>query len=303
MPPTHSERLARALASLEGLSVADALGGFFEFGRSSVIQRVCAMRVLPGGAWHWTDDTAMALSVVACLSAHAAIDQDWLAADFAARYERRRGYGPATRAMLKRIRQGDDWRAASQSLFGGSGSYGNGGAMRVAPLGAYFADDPAALVEQARLATVVTHVHPEAVAGSIAVARAAAQAASAPSSDPAAFLEAAIAATPASLVRDGLIAARDLPRAAPIGEVVAALGNGAKISAQDTVPFAVWCAAQHLRSYEEAIWLTLSGGGDCDTTCAIVGGIVALSAGVPSIPPAWRAAREPLPDLSRTESV
>ena len=184
MQPTHPERLERALLSLEGLSVADALGGFFEFGRSSVIQRVCATRQLPRGIWHWTDDTAMALSIVAGLGEHAAVDQDWLAADFAKRYERWRGYGPSTRAMLKRIGQGEDWRAASQALFGGGGSYGNGGAMRVAPLGAYFADDPAALVEQARLATVITHAHPEAVAGAIAVALAAAQAVQRPAGRP-----------------------------------------------------------------------------------------------------------------------
>ena len=301
MHPTHPERLERALLSLEGLSVGDALGGFFEFGRSSVIQRVCATRTLPRGVWRWTDDTAMALSLVAALDRGQAIDQDWLARDFAERYDRRRGYGPATRAVLKRIRQGDDWRAVSPALFAGSGSYGNGGPMRVAPLGAYFADDPAALAEQSRLATVITHAHPEAVAGSLAVAAAAALAA-AGAGDPAAFLGAVIEAVPPSLVRAGLIAARDLPPAAPINAVVAALGNGANISAQDTVPFAIWCAARHLRSFEEAIWLALSGGGDCDTTCAITGGVVALSAGLDSIPPAWRAAREPLPALSQTEN-
>lgn len=302
MENTHPKRLERALLSLEGLSVGDALGGFFEFGRSSVIQRVCATRTLPRGAWRWTDDTAMALSVVACLREHGTVDQDWLAGDFAARYERQRGYGPATRAVIKRIRLGDDWRDISQALFAGTGSYGNGGPMRVAPLGAYFADDPAALVEQARLATVVTHAHPEAVAGSLAVAVAAAQASAGPS-EPAEFLDAVIAAVPESLVRAGLIAARKLPLATQINAVVAALGNGTGISAQDTVPFAVWCAAQRQRSYEEAIWLALSGGGDCDTICAITGGIVALSAGLDTIPPAWRAAREPLPDLSQAENA
>ena len=110
-----------------------------------------------------------------------------------------------------------------------------------------------------------------------------------------------IAGVPPSLVREGLLAARDLPLATPIEAVVAALGNGANISAQDTVPFALWCAAQRLNSFEEAIWLTLSGGGDCDTTCAIAGGVVVLAAGITSIPPAWRASREPLPDLNPAE--
>jgi ADP-ribosylglycohydrolase len=61
------------------------------------------------------------------------------------------------------------------------------------------------------------------------------------------------------------------------------------------VPFAIWSAAQHLDSYEEALWLTVSGLGDRDTTCAMVGGIVAMSA-PQTIPTVWREARERLPD-------
>ncbi|MEA5594520.1 ADP-ribosylglycohydrolase family protein [Rivularia sp. UHCC 0363] len=68
--------------------------------------------------------------------------------------------------------------------------------------------------------------------------------------------------------------------------ISAILGNGTKVSAQDTVPFTLWCAAQHLDNYEEALWLTVSGLGDRDTNCAIVGGIVSLSTGVESIPDA-----------------
>ena len=51
---------------------------------------------------------------------------------------------------------------------------GNGGAMRAAPLGAYFAGDLGALVEQARASAEVTHAHPDGQAGAIAVALAAA---------------------------------------------------------------------------------------------------------------------------------
>jgi ADP-ribosylglycohydrolase len=74
------------------------------------------------------------------------------------------------------------------------------------------------------------------------------------------------------------------------------LGNGTGLSAQDTVPFVLWCAGEHLDDYEQALWLTASGAGDVDTTCAMVGGIVILYTGVQNIPAAWRQAREPLPD-------
>ena len=73
------------------------------------------------------------------------------------------------------------------------------------------------------------------------------------------------------------------------------LGSGDGATAQDTVPFVLWCAGECLDDYEEALWLTVSGLGDRDTTCAMVGGIVALSAGEGSIPVGWRQAREPLP--------
>jgi ADP-ribosylglycohydrolase len=73
------------------------------------------------------------------------------------------------------------------------------------------------------------------------------------------------------------------------------LGNGSQVISSDTVPFTLWCAARHLKDYQEALWTTVAGYGDRDTTCAIVGGIVALSSGPGSIPEEWRQAREHLP--------
>ena len=69
--------------------------------------------------------------------------------------------------------------------------------------------------------------------------------------------------------------------------------------AQDTVPFALWCVARHLGDFEEAMWRTVSGLGDRDTTCAIAGGIIA-AAPTASIPSEWLDAREDLDRMSRT---
>src|SRR5262249_40610533 len=80
----------------------------------------------------------------------------------------------------------------------------------------------------------------------------------------------------------------------PTVDAVAALGNGSNGTVPDTVPFCLWSSAAHLDDYAEAIWATISGLGDSDTNCAIVGGIVALSAGAESIPAEWLKAREPL---------
>ena len=72
-------------------------------------------------------------------------------------------------------------------------------------------------------------------------------------------------------------------------------GTGFQVSAQDTVPFCLWIVSHHLNNYEEALWTTAKGMGDCDTTCAIVGGIVSLSA--KEIPKIWLERRESLPDI------
>ncbi|MBN9121909.1 MAG: ADP-ribosylglycohydrolase family protein [Planctomycetes bacterium] len=62
----------------------------------------------------------------------------------------------------------------------------------------------------------------------------------------------------------------------------------------NVVPFCVWVAANHLDDYRTAIVRTVRGGGDIDTNCAIVGGIVALAVGREGIPPEWLAEREEL---------
>lgn len=208
--------------------------------------------------------------------------------------------------LLWEIKCGEDWAESAQRLFGGQGSFGNGAAMRVAPLGAFFAGDMDAVVEQATRSAVITHTHDEAVAGAIAVAVAAAQAcelsrAKAVPRRPE-FLDLILPHVLESEVRSKIRQARDMAANASVQFAVSVLGNGSKVSAQDTVPFALWCAGEHLTNYEEALWLTVSGLGDRDTTCAIVGGIVASYTGVEGIPQTWIETREPLPDWPFSET-
>lgn len=292
----HESRLARAGASLEGLSVGDAFGDLFF--RPDAEERV-KERSLPTGPWPWTDDTHMALSVFYELR-HAGIDQDRLAGNFAAHYEPGRGYGPSMHGQLRSVRAGMPWRVAASGQFDGTGSYGNGAAMRAAPIGAYFADDLSAAVESAVRSAEATHIHPEGIAGAVAVVVAAAVAASLTGHTPlpsrAEFIDAVLPHVPESDVRTGIRRARDLRDGIPVVLAAVRLGSGNKVSAQDTVPFCLWCAGKWLSDYEEAMWRTVSGYGDRDTTCAIVGGIIAAYTGSEAIPASWIAAREKLPD-------
>jgi hypothetical protein len=58
---------------------------------------------------------------------------------------------------------------------------------------------------------------------------------------------------PKSEVRDGIKFARGMLEDSTLQEAVGVLGNGEQVSAQDTVPFCLWCAAQNLHHFEEAI--------------------------------------------------
>jgi ADP-ribosylglycohydrolase len=291
-------RLARARLATEGLSLGDAFGRPF-FYRESWSSGP-KFRQLPPPVWTYTDDTEMALGIVEILESCGTIEQDLLATVFSKRYSQNpyRGYGAGAHDILGDIAKGIPWKVAAGNAFEGHGSLGNGAAMRVAPLGAYFADDFGAASEQARMSAEVTHLHPEGIAGAIAVAVATAWAwqhrGSANRSSANDLLKTVLAWTPDSETKRGLEVAATIPLDTWEFTAAERLGNGSRIRASDTVPFCIWNAARSIDDYCEALWTTAAVGGDIDTNCAIVGGIVAMAVGSEGLPGPWLAHREPL---------
>lgn len=307
-PHDHAERMARIGLALDGLSVGDAFGERFFRGRHRD-HLLDDEPYLPDEAWLYSDDTEMALAIGSVLDEFGEIERDALAATFARRFAANpsRGYGPGAVRLLSALCQGGDWRLESKALFSGNGSFGNGSAMRVAPVGAYFAGDGVdPLVAQARRSAEITHRHPEGIAGAIATAAAAAYAweireRRAEPDAKRGLLLSAVAATPDSEVREGLSRALEIPFDAQSRTAAGFLGNGKRVSCPDTVPFCLWNAAKLLDDYGAAIWETIRVGGDMDTNAAIVGGIVVLATGIEGIPPEWLARREPLANPASRE--
>ena len=298
---SDEQALARARLSLEGLSLGDSLGAFYEMYHAIEMVPIIKARELPAPEWGFTDDTNMALSIYESLRRHGEIHQDELCDSFVAHFENtaKFGYGPGVIRFVDAVKKGMTWQTANQQLFKG-GSFGNGGAMRINPLGAYFADDFDKLVSETIKATEITHAHPEGIAGAITVAVATAiawQHHNAPlmRGD---FIEKVLPYIPKSDVYQNCLLAQKLPSVeyGAIDEVVRQIGNGGAITAQDSVPYVLYCAGENLHDFENAFWLTASGGGDVDTTCAMVCGIVAVSVGADKLPTEWLNRREPLPD-------
>jgi len=306
MDDSPSARLERARTSLIGLSVGDAFGQLFfdcePLRQFTITGHKPSIDELPEPPWYWTDDTSMALSIYDNLLTYERIEQDQLAMSFGTQYVRRNGYGygPAMHSLLPRYAMGANWQTESPKLFSGMGSFGNGSAMRVAPVGAYFADSLLAAAEAAEKSAVVTHAHEEAVAGAVAVAVAAALACryvdreKPPRHE---FIDEVIDYVPLSEVRIGLAKARDAYPGLTVYTAAQMLGNGSELTCMDTVPFVLFSAAEFLDDYEKAIWQTASVMGDVDTTCAMVGGIVACCTGADVIPTGWITHREKLPGI------
>ncbi|MFD7762618.1 ADP-ribosylglycohydrolase family protein [Streptomyces microflavus] len=293
-PPATAAGLAAARRSLEALALGDAFGErWFPLfrDRRRAVNEIRARRTPQEPLWRWTDDTALALALQRSLDERGRVDQDHLALCYALAFDadQARGYGHGMHLLLPQLLVAPaDWRTLAPGLFDG-GSLGNGAAMRVAPLGARFHEDLDRVAEQAVLSAAVTHAHPDGIAGAVAVAVAAALSVRGEFT-----LEAVADRTPEGPVRDGVRRAAETPFTTEPWRAADLLGNGQRIRADDTVPFALWTAARHGDDLEGALWATAEGFGGVDTTCAITGGVVGAVTGTAGAPEEWLRRREPL---------
>lgn len=284
------DRIKYAKRALDGIALGDCFGQTFFVPDEIARQRIKDREIL-NEPWSFTDDTVMAIGIYRILEKYGKIDQDELAKAFAENYalDWHRRYGGTAHSILRSIGEGTDWREAASGAFDGMGSMGNGGAMRVAPIGAYFADDMDKVLYYARASAEVTHAHIEGIVGAMAAAVASAlllnKKLGCYFGEGEAFLRDIADKLPESDTKYKILSAVPIKKESSIDFVVSVLGNGMMLTAQDTVPFCLWCAAYYYASVEEALWVAVSALGDRDTICAIVGGMVSLYAD--ELPQQW----------------
>lgn len=234
----------------------------------------------------------MAVGAAESLIACHGFDGSHMADTFVRNYEREpwRGYGPGPPRVFRRIKSGAPWDRAAEEIYPG-GSFGNGAAMRVAPVGLFYHRDPVKLREVAYLSAQITHAHPLGKEGAALQAFAVALAALlGPSGSPEDFLERLAAFVAERIYRDKLEKAKDLLGAADATEVAVRLGNG--VEAFNSVPAAICCFLRHPGSFEEAVVEAASLGGDADTIASMTGAISGAWLGIESIPEEWAAKLE-----------
>ncbi|XP_039107685.1 ADP-ribose glycohydrolase ARH3 isoform X1 [Hyaena hyaena] len=139
--------LSRFRGCLAGALLGDCVGSVYEahdtVTLTSVLRHVQSLEPDPGSpgsarteALYYTDDTAMARALVQSLLAKEAFDEVDMAHRFAQEYKKDpdRGYGAGVVTVFKKLLSPKcrDVFEPARAQFNGKGSYGNGGAMRVA---------------------------------------------------------------------------------------------------------------------------------------------------------------------------
>jgi poly(ADP-ribose) glycohydrolase ARH3 len=200
-----------------------------------------------------------------------------------------RGYaqGPPTLFALVE-RSGMSYPDAANALFGGSGSLGNGAAMRIVPVGLFF-HNSVQLYEHARASAEVTHAHPVGVDGAAVQARAIAQAVTMDPKGPFLwdpFIQGLIefARTPEiggkMILVQKIMAEKTPPQ-------VAANKLGRTVAVHESMPFAIYSFLRHPKSFAECLFCAVLNGGDRDTLGAMAGAISGAYLGIEAIPAAW----------------
>ncbi len=269
--------------TLLGCAISDALGVFAE-GKLSTYRPLLDWdgKTFLGSERHglkpgeYSDDTAFSITLAESLINNNGFNPD----DISKKYVdlvlsgRSRGFGRTTYAAIQNLQSGIHW-----SESGIPGSYGNGSAMRASPIGIFFRNDIKSLVESATIDAQITHASNEAIAGSIAIALAAAFASN---NDLENLTKRICEYLPDSKVKSKIYGLESLINADHIApqQALSVLGTGADV--KETVPSSIYCFLK-FDNFTDAIITAIKAGKDADTTAAITGSLIASNLGINGI--------------------
>jgi len=277
------------LGAVVGSALGDAIGeiAFHTPTREGLLRAIEHANEL-----RYTDDTAMALGLAESIIRRKSVDPQDLGDTFRRNYEREpwRGYASGPPTIFSMVRStGLSYVEAARHLFAGSGSLGNGAAMRIAPVGLFFHNSDR-LYEEAAASAEVTHAHPVGKDGAAVLARAIAQAVKLDSAEkfPLESLgRGLVDFSRTDEIRKKTELVRELLRE-DISPDRATRRLGRSVAVHESMPFAVYSFLRHPKSFEECLFCSVLNGGDRDTLGAMACAISGAYLGTDAIPHRWR---------------
>lgn len=289
-PPQLHDR-ARGL--LIGAGLGDAMGAAFE-GRTNITDLALREHEASTRRLTYTDDTALTIAVAEHLLHRAdqgghVLNEAELASGLANTWKAEpwRGYGAAAGSLFDQVSSGASWRATATSLFGGKGSYGNGGAMRCTPI-ALVAKSAHHAAELGRRSALVTHMHPDAQHGAAVQACGAYFALHSPTDrpiEPQSFIERLVKTIRDPEWEERLRTVRDHLGHCDPRRAAKAIGND--VRATHSVPLALWAFLTHPDNPVEVVRQCIRAGGDTDTIASMAGALAGARHGCSAWPSNW----------------
>lgn len=279
----HTTVEDRALGTLLGLAVGDALGTTLEFTTRDSYAHLTDMvgegpfDLKPG---QWTDDTSMALALAESLCTKPHLDETDLMGRFANWYVHGVNsctgtcfdIGNTTRAAI------EEWLRTGNPLAGSTApqTAGNGSLMRLAPVAIRHWQALDLMVDVARRQSLTTHGAPQAVEVCMRFARVLAEVIAGSNWQEALHTQDVSQDPAIAAVVSGKWRKKERAQIASSGYVI------------HSFEAAFWCVGQ-TGSFRDAVLLAANLGDDADTTAAITGQLAGAVYGASAIPSPWLA--------------
>jgi ADP-ribosyl-[dinitrogen reductase] hydrolase len=287
------------VATLVGCAIGDALGNLFEMDPPTTPRLVAWDGQFKAGGTFWkgeagqyTDDTLMSVALSTGMINAKGFDPESVAKEYLAWYKsgNTRGIGGTTAGAMVNLKNGASASASGLTHGHDKKPVGdNGTAMRASPIGLVYRNDLDILVKHAITDASITHNSLEPQMGSVAVALATAllyHRVSSPDSvvwDVTDVLQDSEVKNKLLLAQKWLSQGIHLPMIAE--EALAEIGTKGYVP--ETVGAAFFCLGA-TQSFQDPVVMAVKGGGDTDTTAAIVGAMAGTYYGLEGIPERYK---------------
>jgi len=241
---------------------------------------------------NYTDDTDMTLALAESIAQTGGVDPEDIAKQFILHCDLTRGYAIGTIKAVLALRAGLKWHQVGRMVFE-NGSFGNGAAMRLSPVGLFYHRDLDKVQEEAIKQANITHVHPLGQWGAVMQACCIGLSASQDPKGP--FKKEQMVTNLREVLWRGQIEYMKAlnkieemvaqEKKLQARQVVQVFGNG--VEALFSVPSACYIAITYSPDFCDAIRAAISLGGDTDTIAGMVGAIVGAHVGEKGLPADW----------------
>ncbi len=276
------------IGSMLGGAIGDAIG---ELAFLCNKEEILCKEIERQHILRYTDDTAMAIGIAKAIVEKGDIEEMHLGRILENEFYKEpwRGYAPGPPTVFSIVRNRNiSYSEAASTLYGGQGSYGNGAAMRVAPVALFFhAISQKDFYEKIELSAKVTHTHPVGIDGAAVQARAISMALSEERISYKDFLDDLIQFSRTQEMKEKLNLLKELLDKGEKPEV-AVHKLGKSVAAHESVPFSLFCFLKYPDSFKDCLKCAVLNGGDRDTLGAMACSISGAYLGVDAIPEKWK---------------